>query len=118
MITDIAKIGPRLRQLRTEAGLTQAEVAQSCGLHQNTMSVFEKNGEGSLASLFTLLSFYQKKLSPKKFDFLADTFAISEEPVTALTNIAAERLEEFRVDAIAQLEEIIAQLKGTGIQQL
>lgn len=118
MITDIAKIGPRFRALRAATGATQSEVAQACGLHQNTVSVFEKSGEGSLASLFTLVDFYQKKLSPMTFDLLADNFTIAEEPGTPLAVIAAERLEHFKKASVDQLEEIITQLRGTGLQQL
>ena len=117
MITDLAMIGPRLKQLRAETGLTQAEVAEACSIYQNTVSNFEKSGEGSLSALFTLLDFYQKKLAPKRFDFLADTFTISESQLS-LADIAAERLLAFKTESGAMLEEIITQLKGTGLQQL
>jgi transcriptional regulator with XRE-family HTH domain len=62
--TDVAAIGGRLRRLRNERGLTQAELARQIGIQQSDLSRMEK-GEYrvSLDNLFKILGVFDLELA-------------------------------------------------------
>ena len=52
-----AQLGPILRSIRTERGLTQQEAGAKVGLKQSTVSAIESDsGRTSVATLYKLLS--------------------------------------------------------------
>jgi transcriptional regulator with XRE-family HTH domain len=61
---EVAAIGSRLRELRTERGLTQAELARQIGIQQSDLSRMEK-GEYrvSLDNLFKILAVFDLDLA-------------------------------------------------------
>ncbi len=69
-------IGSRLRRLRKERGLTQAELARQIGIQQSDLSRMEK-GEYrvSLDNLFKILAVFDLDLA----DFFGDQKAVSEQ---------------------------------------
>lgn len=62
-ITDIAPqgtalIGQRLRQARSELGLTQVQVAEQIGVHQGRISMLERGSGISPITLYRLAQLY------------------------------------------------------------
>jgi len=72
---EVAAIGTRLRELRRERGLTQAELARQIGIQQSDLSRMEK-GEYrvSLDNLFKILGVFDLDLA----DFFGEKAATSE----------------------------------------
>jgi transcriptional regulator with XRE-family HTH domain len=70
--SQVASIGSRLRRLRKERNLTQAELARQIGIQQSDLSRMEK-GEYrvSLDNLFKILSVFDLQIS----EFFADRMA-------------------------------------------
>jgi transcriptional regulator with XRE-family HTH domain len=73
---EVAAIGSRLRELRKERGLTQAELARQIGIQQSDLSRMEK-GEYrvSLDNLFKILGVFDLDLA----DFFGEKAATSEQ---------------------------------------
>lgn len=73
----VAAVGSRLRKLRKERGLTQADLARQIGIQQSDLSRMEK-GEYrvSLDTLFKILAVFELNLA----DFFGDQPANVEEP--------------------------------------
>ena len=73
---EVAAIGSRLRRLRKERGLTQAELARQIGIQQSDLSRMEK-GEYrvSLDNLFKILGVFDLDLA----DFFGDQQASTEQ---------------------------------------
>jgi len=72
---EVATIGSRLRELRKERGLTQAELARQIGIQQSDLSRMEK-GEYrvSLDNLFKILGVFDLDLA----DFFGDQHLMRE----------------------------------------
>lgn len=63
LITNATQVGPTLRGIRQELGLTQAQVGQKLGLPQKEISKMERGAERtSVERLFLLLSALQVEL--------------------------------------------------------
>ena len=73
---EVAAVGSRLRRLRNERGLTQAELARQIGIQQSDLSRMEK-GEYrvSLDNLFKILAVFDLDLA----DFFGEQQATAEQ---------------------------------------
>ena len=59
----IAELGPRLKLIRQELGITQKDLAQALDLNQAILSKFENGGMVYASVLLDVLSFFRGKLN-------------------------------------------------------
>ena len=90
--SEVAAIGSRLRRLRKERGLTQAELARQIGIQQSDLSRMEK-GEYrvSLDNLFKILGVFDLDLA----DFFGDQQAAAEQERMPLSREGRAEVQEF-----------------------
>jgi transcriptional regulator with XRE-family HTH domain len=102
-----ATIGSRLRKLRKERSLTQAELARQIGIQQSDLSRMEK-GEYrvSLDNLFKILSVFDLRIS----EFFADHLERSQparQPLSQRDMQILHMLRELGPDSRQEIEEFI-----------
>jgi len=104
---EAAEIGGRLRQLRKDRGLTQAELARQIGIQQSDLSRMEK-GEYrvSLDNLFKILGAFELDLA----DFFGDDAKASEtvqQPLSRHDMKILHMLRELSPDGRAEVQEFL-----------
>jgi hypothetical protein len=102
----VAAVGSRLRKLRKERGLTQADLARQIGIQQSDLSRMEK-GEYrvSLDKLFKILAVFDLDLA----DFFGDQSAKAEEqqPLSQKDMQLLHLLRELSPQARAEVQEFL-----------
>jgi transcriptional regulator with XRE-family HTH domain len=103
----VAAIGSRLRELRKERGLTQAELARQIGIQQSDLSRMEM-GEYrvSLDNLFKLLGVFDLELA----DFFHDDAAggsASQQPLSQHDMQILHMLRELSPEGRAEVQEFL-----------
>ena len=104
---EVAAIGGRLRRLRKERGLTQAELARQIGIQQSDLSRMEK-GEYrvSLDNLFKILSVFDLDLA----DFFGDQQMTAEQerqPLSRQDMKVLHLLRELSPEGRAEVQEFL-----------
>ena len=104
---EVVAVGSRLRQLRKERNLTQAELARQIGIQQSDLSRMEK-GEYrvSLDNLFKILAIFDLDLA----DFFADGSEVSErvqQPLSRGDMKTLHLLRELSPEGRAEVQEYI-----------
>jgi transcriptional regulator with XRE-family HTH domain len=104
---EVAAIGSRLRRLRKERGLTQAELARQIGIQQSDLSRMEK-GEYrvSLDNLFKILGVFDLDLA----DFFADSETASarqQQPLSRQDMKVLHLLRELSPEGRAEVQEFL-----------
>jgi transcriptional regulator with XRE-family HTH domain len=104
---EVAAIGDRLRELRRERGLTQAELARQIGIQQSDLSRMEK-GEYrvSLDNLFKILGVFDLDLA----DFFGEKAATSEQvqqPLSRQDMKVLHLLRELSPEGRAEVQEFL-----------
>ncbi len=102
-----AEIGGRLRQLRKDRGLTQAELARQIGIQQSDLSRMEK-GEYrvSLDNLFKILGVFELDLA----DFFGDDSKASDaiqQPLSRHDMKILHMLRELSQNGRAEVQEFL-----------
>jgi len=104
---ETAEIGGRLRELRKERGLTQAELARQIGIQQSDLSRMEK-GEYrvSLDNLFKILGVFELDLA----DFFGDdakTTGAVQRPLSRQDMTVLHLLRELSPEGRAEVQEFL-----------
>jgi transcriptional regulator with XRE-family HTH domain len=104
---EVAAIGSRLRGLRKERGLTQAELARQIGIQQSDLSRMEQ-GEYrvSLDNLFKILGVFDLDLA----DFFGDKAATSEQlhqPLSRQDMKILHLMRELSPEGRAEVQEFV-----------
>ena len=104
---EVAAIGSRLRELRKERGLTQAELARQIGIQQSDLSRMEK-GEYrvSLDNLFKILGVFDLDLA----DFFGDRSEKTElerQPLSRQDMKILHLLRELSPEGRAEVQEFL-----------
>ena len=104
---EVAAIGSRLRELRKERGLTQAELARQIGIQQSDLSRMEK-GEYrvSLDNLFKILGVFDLDLA----DFFGDQQEKSEleqQPLSREDMKILHLLRELSPEGRSEIQEFL-----------
>lgn len=85
----------KIRELRTEKGLTQAELAEILGVNQTAVGKYERGElEPNIENLIKLSRFFEVSV-----DYIignADDFGIIQTPSDALTQEERQLLDDFR----------------------
>jgi transcriptional regulator with XRE-family HTH domain len=106
-MSEVAAIGSRLRHLRKERGLTQADLARQIGIQQSDLSRMEK-GEYrvSLDNLFKILGVFDLDLA----DFFGDKQPATEEkrlPLSRQDMKILHLLRELSSEGRAEVQEFL-----------
>ncbi len=104
---EVAAIGSRLRELRKERGLTQAELARQIGIQQSDLSRMEK-GEYrvSLDNLFKILGVFDLDLA----DFFGDQSEkteLEQQPLSRQDMKILHQLRELSPEGRAEVQEFL-----------
>ncbi len=104
---EVVAVGSRLRQLRKERNLTQAELARQIGIQQSDLSRMEK-GEYrvSLDNLFKILAIFDLDLA----DFFGDESKVSkqvQQPLSRADMKTLHLLRELSPEGRAEVQEYI-----------
>ena len=104
---EVVAVGSRLRQLRKERNLTQAELARQIGIQQSDLSRMEQ-GEYrvSLDNLFKILAIFDLDLA----DFFGDGSKVSEQvrqPLSRADMKTLHLLRELSPEGRAEVQEYI-----------
>jgi len=104
---EVATIGSRLRELRKERGLTQAELARQIGIQQSDLSRMEK-GEYrvSLDNLFKILGVFDLDLA----DFFGDQHEKTEreqQPLSRQDMKILHLMRELSPEGRAEVQEFL-----------
>ena len=103
----VAAIGSRLRELRKERGLTQAELARQIGIQQSDLSRMEK-GEYrvSLDKLFKILGVFDLELADFFRDDAIDNSA-AQQPLSQQDMQILHMLRELSPKGRAEVQEFL-----------
>jgi len=103
----VAEIGGRLRQLRKDRGLTQAELARQIGIQQSDLSRMEK-GEYrvSLDNLFKILGVFDLDLADFFGDDAKSTDAV-QQPLSRDDMKILHMLRELSPSGRAEVQEFL-----------
>ena len=104
---EIAAVGSRLRRLRKERGLTQAELARQIGIQQSDLSRMEK-GEYrvSLDNLFKILGVFDLDLA----DFFGEQHEkaeLEQQPLSRQDMKILHLLRELSPEGRAEIQEFL-----------
>ena len=104
---EVAAIGGRLRELRNERGLTQAELARQIGIQQSDLSRIEK-GEYrvSLDNLFKILGVFDLDLA----DFFGDQqekTELEQQPLSREDMKILHLMRELSPEGRAEVQEFL-----------
>ena len=104
---EVAAVGSRLRRLRKERGLTQAELARQIGIQQSDLSRMEKGTyRVSLDNLFKILGVFDLDLA----DFFGDQQDKSElqqQPLSREDMKVLHLLRELSPEGRAEVQEFL-----------
>lgn len=102
MSYDIAESGKRIRQLRTQKGYTQEEIARALNIDRSFYGRIESGKKGcSVDFLIRLSSFFAVSL---------DYIVLGKDPSSEHSCQAREVLKMDAVKLISQLEEFVSRL--------
>jgi len=104
---EVAAVGSRLRRLRNERGLTQAELARQIGIQQSDLSRMEK-GEYrvSLDNLFKILAVFDLDLA----DFFGEQHEkaeLEQQPLSRQDMKILHLLRELSPEGRAEIQEFL-----------
>ena len=104
---EVAAVGSRLRRLRNERGLTQAELARQIGIQQSDLSRMEK-GEYrvSLDNLFKILAAFDLDLA----DFFGEQHEnaeLEQQPLSRQDMKILHLLRELSPEGRAEIQEFL-----------
>ena len=104
---EVAAVGSRLRRLRNERGLTQAELARQIGIQQSDLSRMEK-GEYrvSLDNLFKILGVFDLDLA----DFFGEQHEkaeLEQQPLSRQDMKILHLLRELSPEGRAEIQEFL-----------
>jgi transcriptional regulator with XRE-family HTH domain len=104
---DVATIGGRLRRLRKERDLTQAELARQIGIQQSDLSRMEK-GEYrvSLDNLFKILGVFDLQVS-EFFNDRSQTMAVRQPPLSQDDMQLLHLLRELGPEARQEVQDFV-----------
>jgi transcriptional regulator with XRE-family HTH domain len=104
---EVAAIGSRLRRLRKERGLTQAELARQIGIQQSDLSRMEK-GEYrvSLDNLFKILGVFDLDLADF-FGERGETTDHKQQPLSRADMKILHLLRELSPEGRAEVQEFL-----------
>jgi transcriptional regulator with XRE-family HTH domain len=104
---EVAAVGSRLRRLRKERGLTQAELARQIGIQQSDLSRMEKGTyRVSLDNLFKILGVFDLDLA----DFFGDrqdTAELQQQPLSREDMKVLHLLRELSPEGRAEVQEFL-----------
>jgi len=106
-VPDVATIGGRLRRLRKQRNLTQAELARQIGIQQSDLSRMEK-GEYrvSLDNLFKILAVFDLQVS-EFFNDRTQASAWRQQPLSQQDMQVLHLLRELSPEAREEVQEYI-----------
>lgn len=112
-MTDLMTIGSRLRQIRSEMGLSQKALASDIGVSQTAVSRLE-NGEDIYASaLLAILMYLRSKVS---LDYLVSSdFSVDSH---WLNHHSEEEVRQFLIRHLDILRDAINSSNDASLQQL
>ncbi len=104
---EVAAIGSRLRELRKERGLTQAELARQIGIQQSDLSRMEK-GEYrvSLDNLFKILGVFDLDLADF-FGHQTEKTELEQQPLSRQDMKILHLLRELSSEGRAEVQEFL-----------
>ena len=104
---EVAAIGSRLRELRKERGLTQAELARQIGIQQSDLSRMEK-GEYrvSLDNLFKILGVFDLDLADF-FGEQSEKTELEQQPLSRQDMKILHLLRELSTEGRAEVQEFL-----------
>jgi transcriptional regulator with XRE-family HTH domain len=104
---EVAAVGSRLRRLRKERGLTQAELARQIGIQQSDLSRMEKGTyRVSLDNLFKILGVFDLDLA----DFFGDQqdkTELQQQPLSREDMKVLHLLRELSPEGRAEVQEFL-----------
>jgi len=104
---EVVAIGSRLRELRKNRGLTQAELARQIGIQQSDLSRMEKGAyRVSLDNLFKILGVFDLDLA----DFFGDQqnkTELQKQPLTREDMKVLHSLRELSPEGRAEVQEFL-----------
>jgi transcriptional regulator with XRE-family HTH domain len=104
---EVAAVGSRLRRLRKERGLTQAELARQIGIQQSDLSRMEKGTyRVSLDNLFKILAVFDLDLA----DFFGDQqdkTELRQQPLSREDMKVLHLLRELSPEGRAEVQEFL-----------
>ena len=111
MNADVSNIGPKIKDLREKANLTQKQVADYLSVDQSLISKFEKgersihsDGLNQLAELFCcpVSAFLSSDPVTPAYTIAFRTTAMDSEDLRAIAVINRLALNQFRMDRLAE----------------
>lgn len=99
-------INERLKMLRTENGLTQAQLAQELHIGQTTVAAYEKSHDPNIYNLIAYAKFFHCSL-----DFLAGVQEDSFSPFILFSESERELVKTFRKLSPAAKKLALSQMK-------
>ena len=78
----IAELGPRLKLIRQELGITQKDLAQALDLNQAILSKFENGGMVYASVLLDVLCFFRGKLNLNFILQPGEEYNINDQPAS------------------------------------
>lgn len=115
----VADIGPRLKLIRQELGITQKELAMALGMNQAILSKFENGGMVYASVLLDVFCFYRGKVDLNYLLQPGESYDINDERARYSNNwqrdiimngkrrIALEKIDKIIGDMRRQCEETI-----------
>ena len=105
---EVAAVGSRLRRLRKERGLTQAELARQIGIQQSDLSRMEK-GEYrvSLDNLFKILAVFDLDLAADFFGEQQATAEQAQQPLSRQDMKVLHLLRELSPEGRVEVQEFL-----------
>ena len=104
---EVAAIGSRLRELRKNRGLTQAELARQIGIQQSDLSRMEQGTyRVSLDNLFKILAVFDLDLADF-FDDQQDKTELQQQPLSREDMKVLHLLRELSPEGRAEVQEFL-----------
>lgn len=125
----VADIGPRLKLIRQELGITQKELAMALGMNQAILSKFENGGMVYASVLLDVFCFYRGKVNLNYLLQPGEGYDINDERARYSNNwqhdiimngrrrIALERMDKIIDDMRKQCEETVNTLADSYLSE-
>lgn len=125
----VADIGPRLKLIRQELGITQKELALALDMNQAILSKFENGGMVYASVLLDVLCFYRGKVNLNYLLQPSDDYDINDERARYSNNwqrdiilngkrrIALEKMDKIIEDMRQQCEDTINALADSCLSE-
>ena len=109
-ILTIKELGPRLKLIRQELGITQKELAEALGLRQMLLSKFENGGMVYASVLLDVLCFFRGKVNINYLLQPGDGYDINNDRARFNSNAEFDViLDGKRRAALQKLDELMTQ---------